>query len=80
MLRHFDGVAETGVHARQYEQPRGRVPTVGEQAEAEALQRQTLELKNEVLGDDHPSTLDSMNNFAVVFRQQDKQAEAEGGY
>ena len=33
-------------------------------------------LKKEALGNDHPDTLDSMNNLALVF-QQGKYAEAE---
>ena len=49
----------------------------GKYAEAETLQQQTLELTKAALGDDHPSTLDSMNNLAEVFRQQGKYAEAE---
>ena len=49
----------------------------GKYIEAEKMYRQTLELKKEVLGDDHPDTLGSMNNLALVFRQQGKYAEAE---
>jgi hypothetical protein len=49
----------------------------GKYAEAETLQQQTLELRKATLGDDHPSTLSSMNNFAVVLEKQGKYAEAE---
>jgi len=30
------------------------------------MHRQTLQLKEKVLGKEHPSTLDSMNNLALV--------------
>ena len=36
-----------------------------------------LELKEKVLGKEHPSTLDSMNNLALVLRNQEKYDEAE---
>jgi tetratricopeptide (TPR) repeat protein len=49
----------------------------GKYIEAEKMYRQALELTKEVLGDDHPSTLDSMNNLAIVLEQQGKYAEAE---
>ncbi|KFZ16904.1 hypothetical protein V501_02017 [Pseudogymnoascus sp. VKM F-4519 (FW-2642)] len=49
----------------------------GKYAEAEVMQRQTLQLKETVLGKDHPDTLASMNNLAVSLHQQGKYAEAE---
>ena len=49
----------------------------GKYAEAEAMNRQALQLKEQVLGPEHPSTLSSMNNLAVALRQQGKHAEAE---
>jgi tetratricopeptide (TPR) repeat protein len=49
----------------------------GQYAEAEAMNRQTLELKETVLGKEHPDTLASMNNLAVSLRQQGKYVEAE---
>jgi tetratricopeptide (TPR) repeat protein len=49
----------------------------GKYAEAEGMHRQTLELKEKVLGQEHPSTLSSMNNLALVLRSQGKYKEAE---
>jgi tetratricopeptide (TPR) repeat protein len=49
----------------------------GKYAEAEAMGRQTLQLRETVLGKDHPDTLASMNNLALSFHQQGKYAEAE---
>ncbi|KAK5203069.1 hypothetical protein LTR41_011191 [Exophiala xenobiotica] len=50
---------------------------LGKYREAELTYRQTLDLKNKVLGEKHPSTLGSMNNLAVVLGQQGKYEEAE---
>jgi tetratricopeptide (TPR) repeat protein len=49
----------------------------GKYAEAEAMHRQTLQLKETVLGKEHPDTLMSMNNLAESLRQQGKYADAE---
>ncbi|RYP33540.1 hypothetical protein DL767_004715 [Monosporascus sp. MG133] len=49
---------------------------LGKYKEAEAVNRQTLELKEKLLGRKHPSTLDSMNNLAEVLRYQGKYKEA----
>ena len=49
----------------------------GKYAEAEQMNRRALQLKEQVLGAEHPSTLDSMNNLAVVLSSQGKYAEAE---
>jgi Flp pilus assembly protein TadD len=49
----------------------------GKYAEAEAMHRQTLQLREMVLGKEHPDTLGSMNNLALSLRQQGKYAEAE---
>jgi tetratricopeptide (TPR) repeat protein len=49
----------------------------GKYAEAEAMHRQTLQLRETVLGKEHPVTLMSMNNLAESLRQQGKYAEAE---
>ena len=38
----------------------------GKYAEAEGMHRQTLELKEKVLGQEHPSTLGSMNKRQVL--------------
>jgi hypothetical protein len=40
--------------------------------EAEQIQRETLCLREKLLGKDHPSTLDRMNKLAIVLRQQGK--------
>ncbi|KAK8092124.1 uncharacterized protein PG998_015137 [Apiospora kogelbergensis] len=50
---------------------------LGKYAEAEEMCRQTLGLTETVLGREHPDTLDSMNNLAVVLDSQGKYAEAE---
>jgi len=49
----------------------------GKYTEAEAMHKHTLQLKEKVLGKDHPDTLVSMNNLAESLRQQRKYAEAE---
>ncbi|KAF6806089.1 Kinesin light chain 3 [Colletotrichum musicola] len=41
------------------------------------MHRQTLELKEKVLGLENPSTLASMNNLALVLDSQGKYEEAE---
>ncbi|KAI1359478.1 hypothetical protein F5Y08DRAFT_319605 [Xylaria arbuscula] len=40
------------------------------------MQRQTLELREKVLGREHPDTLASMNNLAFVLGSQGKYEEA----
>ncbi|KAI1132153.1 hypothetical protein F5Y10DRAFT_6263 [Nemania abortiva] len=50
---------------------------LGKYSEAEQLYRQTLQLQEEVLGREHPSTLASMNNLANVLDDQGKYEEAE---
>ena len=49
----------------------------GQYVEAEAIDRQTLQLKEAVLGKDHPDTLSSMNNLAISLRGQGRYVEAE---
>ena len=49
----------------------------GKYIEAEKSYRQALELRERLLGVDHPSTLDSMNNLALVLDSQGKYEEAE---
>jgi tetratricopeptide (TPR) repeat protein len=49
----------------------------GKYAEAEALDSQTLEIGQRVLGRENPNTLRSMNNLALVYEDQGKYAEAE---
>jgi nucleoside phosphorylase/tetratricopeptide (TPR) repeat protein len=50
---------------------------LGKYQYAEAMHRQALMLKEKVLGSEHPSTLDSMNNLALVLDSQGKYEEAE---
>jgi tetratricopeptide (TPR) repeat protein len=49
----------------------------GKYVEAEKMHRQALQLKEKVLGAEHPKTLDSMNNLACVLNNQGKYIEAE---
>jgi tetratricopeptide (TPR) repeat protein len=49
----------------------------GKYEEAERTHRQALQLKEKVLGKEHPSTLASMNNLARVLDSQGKYEEAE---
>jgi protein involved in temperature-dependent protein secretion len=49
----------------------------GQYTKAEAIYRQTLQLRETVLGKDHPDTLGSINNLAVLLWQQGKYVEAE---
>ena len=39
----------------------------GKYAQAETLDSQTLEIQRRVLGPEHPDTLRSMNNLAIVY-------------
>ncbi|KAK5215165.1 hypothetical protein LTS03_011272 [Exophiala xenobiotica] len=49
---------------------------LGKYREAELTYRQALDPKKKVLGEEHPSALDSMNNLALVLEQQGKYEEA----
>jgi Flp pilus assembly protein TadD len=49
----------------------------GKYEEAEEMHRQTLELREKVLGREHPDTPGSMNNLALVLESQGKYEEAE---
>lgn len=49
----------------------------GKYAQAEALNLQTLEIRRRVLGPEHPDTLMSINNLAVVYFDEGKYAQAE---
>ena len=49
----------------------------GKYKEAEVMHQQALQLKEQVLGAEHPSTLNSINDLAAVLDQQGKYAEAE---
>ncbi|KAK9422560.1 putative Polyketide synthase [Seiridium unicorne] len=50
---------------------------IGKYEEAEQMHRETLELYKSVLGLEHPSTLDSIHNLALVLRSLGKYEEAE---
>ncbi|OBT91277.1 hypothetical protein VE02_00373 [Pseudogymnoascus sp. 03VT05] len=52
----------------------------GKNGEAEAMQREGLQLSIEVFGQKHPSTLVSRNNLALVLDSQGKYNEAEAMY
>jgi Tetratricopeptide repeat len=48
----------------------------GKYDEAEAMHRRALELRQTVLGKEHPGTLTSMNNLALVLESQGKYYDA----
>ncbi|KAK3352633.1 hypothetical protein B0T25DRAFT_189556 [Lasiosphaeria hispida] len=50
---------------------------LGKYKEAEQMHRQALQLYEKMLGKEHPSTLSSMNNLALVLDSQGKYEEAE---
>ena len=50
---------------------------LGKYEEAEQMYRQALELREAVLGKEHPDTLASIDNLARVFRRQGKHKQAE---
>ena len=49
----------------------------GKYAQAEALQSQVMEIKQRVLGPEHPDTLRSMYNLARIYSDERKYASAE---
>jgi hypothetical protein len=51
--------------------------SLGQYAYSEASHRQELSLSKEVLGPEHPETLTSMSNLALVLNRQGKYEEAE---
>ena len=50
----------------------------GKYAEAEALYKRALEIKEKALGADHPAVAMTLNNLAVLYQGQAKYADAEG--
>ena len=52
----------------------------GRYGEAEPILLETLEIRKRVLGEEHPSTLGSMNNLANLYRRQGRYDEAEALY
>ena len=49
----------------------------GRHTEAEAMNREVLEARRDVLGPRHPDTLTTMNNLAITLAEQGRHAEAE---
>jgi Tetratricopeptide repeat len=49
----------------------------GKHEQAEEIHRQTLKLRERVLGKEHPDTLTSMNNLALMLNDQSKDEQAE---
>ena len=49
----------------------------GRYAEAEKLQRETLDIRRRVLGPEHPDTLASVHNLAIVLYDEGRYTEAE---
>jgi hypothetical protein len=49
----------------------------GKHAEAEAMQREELDVRRRLLGPEHPHTLATMGNLADSLHGQGKHAEAE---
>lgn len=54
--------------------------TLGQYAEAEMTHLQVLSLREKVFGEEHPSTLASMNEVGVALNDQGKYEEAEAMY
>ena len=50
---------------------------LGKHEEAEAMEREVLAARQEVLGPRHPDTLGAMNNLAITLGRLGKRAEAE---
>ena len=54
--------------------------TQGKYADAEALYKRALAIREKALGQDHPDVARTLNNLAVVYKDQGKYADAEGLY
>jgi tetratricopeptide (TPR) repeat protein len=52
--------------------------TIGAYPAAEEMHKQSLEIRSKVLGEDHPSTLISMNNLTGTYSYQGRHEKAEG--
>ena len=50
---------------------------VGRPADAEPLQRQALEQRRRILGENHPGTIASLHNYADLLRSLGRAAEGE---
>nr|CDP26075.1 Putative kinesin light chain [Podospora anserina S mat+] len=82
-LPHTQYVLELRERADDEEAPTGLLSKVGQSfynlgkyKEAEQMYRQTLQLSEKVLGKEHPDTLTSMNDLALVLYSQGKYEEA----
>ncbi len=60
--------------------PGRRVPFQGKHADAEALHKRALAIREKALSHDHPEVARTLNNLAVVYEKQGKHVEAEGLY
>ena len=52
----------------------------GRYEEAEPLYKRALEIRERVLGPDHPDTATSLNNLAILYDNQGRYEEAEPLY
>ena len=50
---------------------------LGKYTEAEKLEIQVLDVRNRILGVEHPDTINTMENLAGIYRKLGKYAEAE---
>ena len=62
------------------QQPGPRVPAQGKYADAEALYKRALAIREKALGANHPDVARTLDNLAIVYWAQGKYAEAEGLY
>ncbi|KAK4680131.1 hypothetical protein QC764_0041900 [Podospora pseudoanserina] len=83
-LPHTQYVLELRERVDDEEAPTGLLSKVGQSfynlgkyKEAEQMHRQTLQLREKVLGKEHPDTLTSMSNLASVLVSQGKYEEAD---
>jgi hypothetical protein len=51
--------------------------SLGKYVDAEKLQVQVLDMRNRLLGEDHPDTINAMNNLAIIYKCLGKCANAE---
>ena len=63
--------------ARQADARANQLYVRGQYAEAALLFQETLTIRRDILGEDHPDTADSYSNLAETLRAQGKHAEAE---
>jgi len=71
-------VQDRFVKMRQAETRATQLYARGQYAEATHLFQETLTIRRDILGEDHPDTAASYNNLAETLRAQGKYAEAEG--